>query len=188
VFFQLLALARELEDFPAMMMSQRPSRQIDTWRVPPNWSRRDWLDEMKAEVIAAAWEAELEFDPTRGVPLEAFVHWRVWARARTRYRREWTYVLHCGFHLEDNDCDDATANGFSPVEVSESLRHALDRLPEHQRELIVSIFWEEKTEVEIARMHSLSQQAISKQKQHILAILRYWMGQLEKKKVIRDFR
>jgi hypothetical protein len=143
-----------LEDFPEMMMSQRPSRQIDTWRVPPNWSRRDWLDEMKAEGIAAAWEAERDFDPTLGVPLEAVVHWRVWARAWSRARREWTYLLRCGFHLKDNDCADATANGFSPVEVSKSLRHALDRLPEHQRELIVSLFWEEKTEVEITRMFS----------------------------------
>ena len=121
-------------------------------------------------------------------PWTAFVHWRVWARARSRYRREWTYVLRCGFHLEDNDCGDATANGFSPVEVSESLHHSLDRLPEHQRELIVSLFWEEKTEVEIARMLSLSQQAISKHKRRILALLRYWMGQLEKKEVIREFR
>jgi RNA polymerase sigma factor (sigma-70 family) len=188
VFFQSFALARELEEFPEMMMSQRPSRQIDTWRVPRNWSRRDWLDEMKAEVIAAAWEAELDFDPTRGVPLEAFVQRRVWARAWGRYRREWTYARRCGLQLKGGDCGDLTANGFSPVEVSESLRHALDRLPEHQRELIVRLFWEEKTEVEIARMLSLSQQAISKQKRRILALLRYWMGPLEKEEVIKDFK
>jgi RNA polymerase sigma factor (sigma-70 family) len=171
-----------------MMMPQRPSRQIDTWRVPPNWSRRDWLDEMKAEVIAAAWEAELDFDKTRGVPLEAFVHQRVWARAWGRYRREWTYARRCGFHLKGGDCDDVTADGFSPVEVSESLHHSLDRLPEHQRILIMNLYWEEKTEAEIARMLSLSQQAINKQKRRILALLRHWTGQLEKTEVIREFR
>jgi RNA polymerase sigma factor (sigma-70 family) len=169
-------------------MPQRPSRQIDRWRVPPNWTRRDWHEEMKSEAAAAALEAERDFDPSRGVPLEAFVQERVWARAWGYYRREWTYARRCGLRLKGGDCDDETANGFSSFEVSESLHHSLDRLLEHQRELIVSLFWEEKTEVEIARMRTLSQQAISKQKQRILALLRYWIGQLEEKEGIREFR
>ena len=73
-------------------MTDRSLRQIYNWRVPPNWSRRDWHEEMKAEAIAAAWEAEHDFDPTRGVPLPAFVHQRVLARALTRHRREWAYA------------------------------------------------------------------------------------------------
>jgi DNA-directed RNA polymerase specialized sigma subunit len=170
------------------MMPQRPSRKIDKWRVPPNWTRRDWHEEMKSEAAAAALEAELDFDPSRGVPLEAFVQERVWARAWGLYRREWTYARRCGLRLKGGDCDDVTANGFSHVEVSESLHHFLDRLPEHQHELIVMLFWEEKAEVEIAGMRSLSQQAISKQKRRILALLRYWMGELEKTEVIREFR
>src|SRR5262245_1532896 len=32
------------------------------WRVPPHWSRRDWADEIRAEVLAAAALASKEFD------------------------------------------------------------------------------------------------------------------------------
>ncbi len=57
-------------------MSYRFGRSILTWRVPPNWSPKDWSQELRAEVIAATWEAECDFDPARGVPLEAFVQQR----------------------------------------------------------------------------------------------------------------
>jgi RNA polymerase sigma factor (sigma-70 family) len=188
VVFQSSALARELEDFLETLMTYRSLRQVCTWRVPPNWSPRDWFEEMEAEANAAAWEAELEYDPTRGVPLEAFVHQRVWARARTRYRREWTYVLRCGFHLEGNDRDDVNVNGYSSVEVSESLCRFLDRLSALDRKLIVSLYWEGKTESEVAQMFSISRQAVNKRKWRIVEQLRYGMGQLEKKEVIREFR
>ena len=54
-------------------MAHRFLRSIHTWPAPPNWSLRDWSEELNAEVIAASWEAERDFDPTRGVPLDAFV-------------------------------------------------------------------------------------------------------------------
>jgi DNA-directed RNA polymerase specialized sigma subunit len=60
----------------------------------------------------------------------------------------------------------------------------LDRLPAIDRKLIVSLFWEENTQVEVARMLFLSQQAISKRKRRILGQLRHWMGQLGKKELI----
>ena len=50
------------------MAVPRLLRQISSWRVPPNWSPRDWLEELSAELVAAASEAERDFDPTRGVP------------------------------------------------------------------------------------------------------------------------
>jgi RNA polymerase sigma factor (sigma-70 family) len=161
-------------------MTHRSMRQIDTWRVPPNWSPRDWFEEMKAEVIAAAWEAERDFDPTRGVPLGAFVNQRVWAQALRRYRREWAFARRSGIYREGADCKVATANGSSSVEVTESLQSCLRRLPKPQRLLIEVLYWEGKTVVEVARMLSLSQPAISRRKRRALDQLRRWMDRPEK--------
>jgi RNA polymerase sigma factor (sigma-70 family) len=139
---------------------------------------------MEAEVIAAACEAEHDFDPTRGVPLPAFVHLRVLARALRRYRQEWSYARHCGLHSEGNSGCDATADRFSSAEDLESLRRCLAQLPELHRRLIVSLYWEEKTEVEVARLLSLSQPAISRRKRRILEQLRHWMGLSGKKELV----
>ena len=158
-------------------MHLRSLKQIHTWRVPPNWSPREWFEELRAEVVAAAWEAELDFDPTRGVPLAAFVYQRVWAGARRRYRREWSYFLRCGFHLEDDDCNDATANGCSSVDDSESVRKCLRRLSKPQRLLIEDLYWKGMTIVEVARTLSVSPPAISRRKRQALAKLRRWMDQ-----------
>jgi RNA polymerase sigma factor (sigma-70 family) len=161
-------------------MTDRCLRQISSWRVPPNWSRRDWYEEMRAEANAAAWEAELDFDPTRGVPLPAFVHGRVLARALTRYRREWAYARRCGLRSETDRFEDINSRGFSAVDVSDSLQRGLDRLPEHHRRLIWCLYWEGKTEVEIARLLSRSQATISLRKSRILERLRRGMGDSEK--------
>jgi RNA polymerase sigma factor (sigma-70 family) len=161
-------------------VSHRFQRSILTWRTPPNWSPRDWLEELKAEIIAATWEAERDFDPARGVPVEAFIQQRVWARSLNRYRREWAYARHCVSHLEDiNVCDTSTDGGFPLMEIGEILEGCLRRLPNPQRRLIEGLFWEEQTEVEVARMLSLSQPAISKRKRRILERLRRWMARTE---------
>ena len=120
-------------------MGHRTLGRIGAWRVPPNWSLRDWIEEMRAEAAAAAWLAKLDFDPTRGVPLTAFVHQRIWAHARARYRQEWAYALHCGAHPEDSEREVAD-DGLSPAGAYESLRNCLERLPELHRGLLESLF------------------------------------------------
>ncbi len=158
-------------------------RSIHTWRVPPNWSPRDWSEELNAEAIAATWEAERDFDPAHGVPLEAFIQQRIWARSLSRYRREWAYARRCGPHLDaSNDGDVAIDEAFSSIEISELLRTCLRWLPDPQRRLIEGLFWDEKTEVELARMLCLTQSAISRRKRRILDQLRRWMDGSEKEK------
>jgi RNA polymerase sigma factor (sigma-70 family) len=156
-------------------------RRIYTWRVPPNWSPRDWREELEAEAIAAAWEAEQAFDPTRGVPLPAFVHSRVLARALTRYRREWAYARRCKPQPENCDCIDTTSDGASALDVSESVRCCLARLPETQRWLIECLYWDGMTEVDVARLLSLSQQTINLRKRQIIERLRRGIGLSEKR-------
>jgi RNA polymerase sigma factor (sigma-70 family) len=141
---------------------------------------------MRAEAIAAAWEAERDFDPTRGVPIAAFVYGRVLARAWTRYRREWAYARRCGVQPVFNDCEDMRSDRLSAGEASESLQRGLDRLPEHQRRLIQSLFWDEKTQIDVARMYSLRQPTISKRRRRILEQLRHWMRRSEKGNALRE--
>ena len=52
-------------------------KRIRAWRVPPNWSRSDWFEELAAVATAAAWQAVYEFDPDRGVPLAGFGYCRI---------------------------------------------------------------------------------------------------------------
>ena len=53
------------------------------------------------------------------VPLEAFVRSSIWARALSRYRREWAYARHCRFHLEGSDDRNVTFDeGFSSVVIT----------------------------------------------------------------------
>ena len=167
-------------------MTDRSLRQIYRWRVPPNWSPRDWREEMEAEAVAAAWEAELEFDPKHGVPLPAFIHQRVLAHALSRYRREWAYARRCKPRSVDCDGIDMTSNGFTSFEVSESVRCFLDRLPKSQRWLIERLYWEGMTEVDVARRLFLSQQSVSLRKRQIIEHLRRSIRLSEKRNALTE--
>src|SRR4051794_19783258 len=63
------------------------------WREPPGWSAGDWLEEVRAEAAAAAWQASRIFDPDRGVPRYAFLRRRVLHRLLEWYRKEWNFAL-----------------------------------------------------------------------------------------------
>src|SRR5438105_9769607 len=63
-------------------------------QVPPNLSRREWIEELEAVGAPAAWQAVRDFDPEQGVPLAGFGYCRVMTRCLARYRREWSYALH----------------------------------------------------------------------------------------------
>ena len=54
---------------------------------------------------------------------------------------------------------------FLPSRISESLQTCLRRLPDPQLRLIEGLFWEEKTEVEVAGILCLTQSGISRRKQ-----------------------
>jgi hypothetical protein len=65
--------------------------RIRRWRVPANYSRNDWAEELAAVVACAAVVAQCEYDDSRGVPLDAFLYERVFAAALARYRQEWRF-------------------------------------------------------------------------------------------------
>jgi RNA polymerase sigma factor (sigma-70 family) len=144
-------------------------QRIRRWRVPPNWSERDWLDQMQAQVASAAWEAERDYDPSRGIPLSVYAHRRAMASALTQYRREWTYSLRCVSELVE-------AERYRPVhaaldqslDTGELLRMTIELLPQSDRWLIQQLFWQGRTQAEVARSLGISQPAVSKRKRAII--------------------
>jgi RNA polymerase sigma factor (sigma-70 family) len=161
-------------------------RRIGSWRVPPNWSVRGWLEEMKAHGLAAACQASCDYDPARGVLLAAFVYQRVLARTYSRYRQEWAYALRCIPEADPVAMDrSSTHDRASTIKEDsgyEEIYDALQWLPERARQLIVCLFWERRTEADIAEALGLSHQAISKRKRIALRELRVRIGASKKKK------
>jgi RNA polymerase sigma factor (sigma-70 family) len=145
-------------------------RRIRQWSVPPQWSNSEWAEEMKAEGAAAALQALMDFDPTREVPLGAYVRMRIMGCAIARYRKEWAYALHqvSSGGLEEGE---DTAEVASSVTVKDDLDGALSRLTVGDRRLIERLYWGEETEAEIARSLGVSQQAVNKRKKSILSYL-----------------
>jgi RNA polymerase sigma factor (sigma-70 family) len=156
-------------------------KRIRSWQVPPNWSRTDWIEELAAVATAAVWQAVCEFDPKRGVPLAGFAYCRMTSRCLACYRKEWRYAL----HIDAKDsCKEQTRSFNGPAfaatpaaktngsRCSENLRGAVAALPAEQRRLLEQLFWEERTEVEVANTMSINQSTINRRKQGILKSLR----------------
>jgi RNA polymerase sigma factor (sigma-70 family) len=150
------------------------STRARSWRTPPNWSFSDWSDEVLAVAIWSAWQAKQEFDPAHGVPLAEFVSSRIKARALTRYRQEWRFAL----SNVPTDAEiiktliDADPTTRSSRTAYESLDRALQQLRGPERWLLNQIFWQHRTETEIAGELRISQPAVSKRKRAALLHLR----------------
>ena len=158
--------------------------QIRRWRVPPNWAPQDWFDQMKAHVASAAWEAERDYDSSRGVPLSAFMYARVMASARTQYRREWRYALRCVSGIREAGQTEESKHGVRGVRITpEWLPITIALLPDVDRWLIQQLFWLGLTQAEVARQMGVSQPAVSKRKR---AIIRKLLLSLDSKKKRRN--
>ncbi len=142
-------------------------RRVATWKTPPNWSRRDWMEEMYAEAESAGWKASCEHVHGDGCALFRCVYQYSLNACLQRYRQEWRYALHCPVTLE------VTESG-EPYPAD--LYAALDSLPETDRQLLHCLYWERYTETELARQQGVSVQAISKRKRAAIRKLRKMMG------------
>jgi RNA polymerase sigma factor (sigma-70 family) len=143
-----------------------------SWRVPPRWSVSDWWEEIDAESIAAACHAIRIFDPNRGPTLNSFVYHQILASALTRYRQEWTYALRYGLSSSEDPSHPGTDDQLAIEQDEDQLKRLMTRLPEADRRLLERLFWEGRTETEIASGLGITQQAVSKRKRKILTELR----------------
>ncbi len=109
-------------------------------------------------------------DPHRGPTLSTFVYHQILASALSRYRQEWTYALRYGVaSMEEPGVAGSGEEQFSVEQEEEQLKRSLTSLPDADRHLIEHLFWEGRTETEIADGLGISQQAVSKRKRKILS-------------------
>ncbi|MGC9260024.1 MAG: sigma factor-like helix-turn-helix DNA-binding protein [Phycisphaerae bacterium] len=146
--------------------------RVRRWKAPPNWSRRQWLEEVAAQAELAVAVA----CPAAGKPATVSVNANtleshILNQVRTRHRQECSFCWHCGRRLvcepaeELNDLDDAVG----PMVLQ--LAGAVAQLAEPDRRLIKLLYWQHRTESEVAADFGVSQQAISKRKRRIIAQL-----------------
>jgi RNA polymerase sigma factor (sigma-70 family) len=133
----------------------------------------DWREEIGAEVMSAVIQAARDFDPERGVPWTAFLRQRIMHSAVGRYRREWRFAFRRVSPPSLEECGVTAHSDVGSVLEARGLvlRNALDRLPKPDAGLIEHLFWEGKTEASYAKSLGISQQAVSKKKRKILALL-----------------
>jgi DNA-directed RNA polymerase specialized sigma24 family protein len=155
-------------------------RRMGRWRVPPNWSRNDWLQQVRSLAESTAWEATSRYDPARGVPLNAFLYVSMLAAVRTVYRQEWAYAERFESQGDQPPDGEPRGSGCISVEIHESLREALANLSNEDHWVISQLFWNGATEAEVARGLGVSQPAMSKRKARIIEALR-WPLMLKKK-------
>ena len=164
-------LEESLPDWPRIWAAC--SGRIHYWRVPPRWTLDDWLEEIDAECMAAACVAIRIFDKTRGPTLNSFVYHRMLASALARYRREWSYAA-----LRDKLSSVGTTtvvsveDRFADQDDQERLSISLSALQNDDRLLLEHLFWDGRTESDIASGLGITQQAVNKRKRKILSELR----------------
>ena len=133
---------------------------------------------MRALAASSAWQAECDFDASRGVPFSAFARQRVLTDALTHLRREWAYAWRCPDQIDLTLIDTALPRCTELDALTASMRSLVDQLPPQNRSLIQQLFWKQVTEAEIATRTGVTQQAISRRKRTILTRLADAIGQL----------
>jgi len=147
------------------------------WRLPPRWTARDWQEEARAQGALGDTLARREFDPTRGVPLDAFRYRRVVDAVWARYRQEWSYGRRARLGAAMPDRPAQARPGPDPdADTRACIESFLDSLADPDRDLLRQLFWDGRGEGDPAREWGVSQQAVSKRKQKVLNQLRCRVG------------
>jgi DNA-directed RNA polymerase specialized sigma24 family protein len=145
--------------------------RISSWRVPPRWSHHEWLEEARAQGALAACEAIRAFDSSRLVPLDAFLYRRVVEGVWARYRQEWSFGRRC--RPDASLADYATTEpGLPDPELLDRLADVLRTLDEGERRLIRQLFWDARSEDQLALELGITRQAVNKRKRKLLRRLR----------------
>jgi RNA polymerase sigma factor (sigma-70 family) len=139
--------------------------------VPPRWSPHEWHDEARAQGTLAACEALRAFEPRRLVPLDAFLYQRVVASVWTRYRQELSFGRRVRHAAALPDRAAAAADRPEP-ELLYRLAALLETLDEGERRLIRQLFWDGRTEDQLALDLGITRQAVNRRKQRLLQRLR----------------
>jgi DNA-directed RNA polymerase specialized sigma subunit len=127
---------------------------------------------MRAEAACAAWQAVCDYDPSLGVPFNAFTRQRVLTSTLTRYRQEWAYALRSTPEHDPESSDSKLLDSTTSEMFDDWPEHALARLAKPDLWLVEQLFLRDRTEADVAAQIGITQPAISKRKRAIVMQLR----------------
>ncbi len=162
---------------------QRCMGRVRHWRTPPNWSTSDWLKEATAQATLAALSRRqtgrsigggVDSDDD-GTAKPSYGH--VLGSVLTRYRQEWSYARHCS-RFGAYESPAAEPGDGESAELIARLEPLVKKLPEPDQLLIHQLYWENRTEAQIAEHLGVSQQAVNKHKRRLLSQLAIILSQL----------
>ena len=143
-------------------------RRVSRWHVPPNWSRPQWMEEAQAQAQAEAVAALAHGD----VEAEVDVKWpqlasRILNSVLKRYRQEWSFAGRCGQLMSfDPPARNGPDSELGPTRCP--VEEAVAQLPAPDQALLAALYWQRRTESQVAKTLGVSQQAINKRKRQIL--------------------
>ncbi len=151
------------------------------WRVPFNWTRPQWREEMLSEVALAvielSWETAMEL-PTNSAHFQSMIQ----NKLLRRYRQEWAFNKHFGRQMVNEPTDYHRPD---MEDLHLRLQVSMDALPEKDRLLIRQLYWEKRTETQIASEAGVSVPAICKRKKRLLCHLRNLLENIEDERLIK---
>ncbi len=138
------------------------------WRYPFNWTRPQWWEEISSEAALAV--IELSRVTTLDMPTDITrCQNMIQNRLLKHYRRELAFNKYCGQQIDN---EPTALQDPQQGEVQLDLQMAMNRLPARDRLLIQQLYWEKRTESQIAAEAGVSVPAICKRKKRILCHLR----------------
>ncbi|MCS7186884.1 MAG: sigma-70 family RNA polymerase sigma factor [Armatimonadota bacterium] len=155
-------------------------REASRWSKPPNWSEKDWREEMRAVAMLALWSAICSYDSRSQVDMNRFVKSRVKAALLQRYREEWRFAKRCCLSQPSaNELSDGETPSLPIEEIPEKIdeevlwwrmevRNILGSLPPKDHYLLERLFIDGTTESDIAEELGISQPTVSRWKREII--------------------
>lgn len=149
------------------------------WQCPPNWTEKDWQIELSTLALAAACQCLFEQPDADDNTLTHYIL----VILKKFWRDEWAYAARCvplEFPPPSTDEDEpcitlefvATDWDEDKILLHLALQKALARLPEKERLLIHCLFWEQKSQAEVAKELGISPRAVRKRLNAVLKKLR----------------
>lgn len=154
------------------------------WKTPPQWRTGEWREELKCVANWILLEAEMNYVPARNGERDRYLFLRVLSALQTHHRREWRFGMRNYLRIFSNDPvaeatsfvsefeDPQLASEIETTELRITLHQSLDLLNHDDRLLPYSIYFDERTEDELALRAGVSQAAINQRKQRALNKLR----------------
>ncbi len=160
-------------------------REVSRWKTPPNWSEKEWQEEMKGVALLAGWTAfcSHRLRQKQKIPARLFVKGRIKAALLQRYREEWRFAARCQpcVQSSDNDVDETGETAVEEIaDVSAEMvfwwrvevRDFLSRLEPKEHYLLERLFIDGLTEQEVANELGISQATVSRWKQEVIEKLK----------------